>query len=48
MVLCFVIVVLALGLWDVVSDEDAVNLVLAEYKEKGPFENAAQLLASAQ
>mmetsp|Transcript_1901 Transcript_1901/g.3610 ORF Transcript_1901/g.3610 Transcript_1901/m.3610 type:complete len:295 (-) Transcript_1901:1297-2181(-) len=32
------------GLWDVISDEDAVNLVLAEYKEKGPFENAAQLL----
>ena len=36
-----------LGLWDVVTDEEAINLVLTEYREKGPFQNAAQLLVGA-
>lgn len=33
------------GLWDVVSDEEAVSLILVEYlKIGGPFQHAAQLL----
>lgn len=35
------------GVWDVMTDEDAVDLILEKYKEiGGPFEDAAKLLVS--
>jgi hypothetical protein len=32
--------------WDVLSDEEAVNLLLDKYRTEGPFEGAAELLVS--
>lgn len=32
------------GVWDVLTDQDAVELLLEVYKKQGPFDDAARLL----
>lgn len=43
---CPMLIMACDGVWDVLSDQDAADLLMERYLKEGPFEDAAQLLVS--